>query len=542
MPNRIEDGVYKTHMRSRHARGVRMQLFYLTSLIVSFIVLIVLLASIVNQTYGLVVVDVKVQPRTLEAQFNDTPLDDLSSEQLGILIYTQASAFLNADAHQYLSSLPTPRDTGFAAVAAAYSRADPLPERLTFLDPSVMDTYVVLDDEGNPLSGEEREAALADRNLTAESLGLQGLDLTDFVRREGADEDLPAVFDPAVNTIRDLRDYSSTRSSALQSAYQTQALVDNLSTSQLLNIVEERIVQSSVLEAWNLNLSILRRDGIEEVLLEYQEEEERPGAFLEWRSWISLDFITGSLNPNVPAEAGIAPALIGTIWIMVLVVLFSFPLGVGAALYLEEYARDTWYNRIIETNIRNLAGVPSIIYGLLGLAVFVRALEELTTGSVFGITGRDRGDTVLSAALTLTLLILPVIIIQTQEALKAVPSSIREGSYGLGATKWQTISRQIFPSALPGIMTGTIIALSRAIGETAPILVVGGSTFVGTNPDGPFSGFTALPLIIYNWTSQPNPQFQNAASAAIIVLLVLLLTMNSIGVYIRNRASKRSIA
>jgi phosphate transport system permease protein len=197
---------------------------------------------------------------------------------------------------------------------------------------------------------------------------------------------------------------------------------------------------------------------------------------------------------------------------------------------------------MIQTNINNLAGVPSIIYGILGLAIFVRVLEPLTSGSAFGAiqdTTTANGRTILSAGLTLGLLILPLIIINAQEAIRAVPSSLRQASYGLGATKWQTIWYHVLPNALPGILTGTILAMSRAIGETAPLVVVGASTFITVDPSGPFSKFTTLPIQIYQWTSRPQDQFRNIAAAAIVVLLLLLLTLNATAVLLRNRYSRR---
>ncbi len=338
----------------------------------------------------------------------------------------------------------------------------------------------------------------------------------------------------------------------LSAEQRAEILALNLEPGALLDVIEEEIIQETVLEAWSLFDSLLDRGEINWVFIddeEYIERELNAEENLKWRSWLSTDFITEAISPTSPDETGVRPALLGSIWIISIVMLVSFPLGVGAAMYLEEYANDSWYNRLIETNIRNLAGVPSIIYGMLGLAIFVRALEALTSGNAFG-TETSNGKTILSAGLTLSLLILPIIIISTQEALKAVPFSIREGSYGLGATKWQTISRQVLPAAIPGILTGTIIALSRAVGETAPLIVVGGAvgetaplivvgaaTFISTDPSGPFSNFTALPTLIYRWTTLPNPQYQNAASAAIIILLVLLLTMNATAVFIRNRTS-----
>jgi phosphate transport system permease protein len=198
-------------------------------------------------------------------------------------------------------------------------------------------------------------------------------------------------------------------------------------------------------------------------------------------------------------------------------------------------------NAIIQTNINNLAGVPSIIYGLLGLAVFVRALEPITSGAAFGVSDPStaNGRTIISAGLTLALLILPIIIINAQEAIRAVPQSLRQAGMGLGATKWQTIRDHVLPNAIPGILTGNILAMSRAIGETAPLVVVGVSTFITTDPSGPFSKFTTLPAQIYQWTSRPQDEFRFIAAAAIIVLLILLLSLNAAAVLLRNRYSRK---
>jgi phosphate transport system permease protein len=210
---------------------------------------------------------------------------------------------------------------------------------------------------------------------------------------------------------------------------------------------------------------------------------------------------------------------------MGLTALFSFPTGVGAAIYLEEYAPKNWFTRILQTNIANLAGVPSIVYGILGLAIFVR---------YFAL-----GRSVIAGALTLALLILPVIIIASQEAVKAVPTSLREASYGVGATKWQTIRHHVLPVALPGILTGTILSLSRAIGETAPLIMIGALTFIAFPPRSPMDPFTVLPIQIFNWTAKPQAEFHELAAAAIIVLLVLLLVMNATAIFLRNRYQKR---
>jgi phosphate transport system permease protein len=235
---------------------------------------------------------------------------------------------------------------------------------------------------------------------------------------------------------------------------------------------------------------------------------------------MSWEFITGF--PSRRAEnAGIWHALTGSVFVILVTAALAVPIGVGAAIYLEEYGGRSFAARTIEINIANLAAVPSIIYGLLGLGLFVRALAM--------------GRSVLAGASTLALLVLPVIILSTREALRAVPPSIREGSYALGATKWQTIWFQVLPVAVPGILTGTILALSRAIGETAPLITIGALTFVAFVPDGIWSPFTVLPIQIFNWVSRPQAAFQANAAAGIIVLLVLLLTMNALAIWLRDR-------
>jgi phosphate transport system permease protein len=237
---------------------------------------------------------------------------------------------------------------------------------------------------------------------------------------------------------------------------------------------------------------------------------------------LSWDFLNNPASFN-PAKAGIFPAIMGTLWLMGLTALFIVPVGVAAAIYLEEYAdRSKWWNRVIEVNIQNLAAVPSIVYGILGLAYIVRGPLGL-------------GRAVLAGSLTLGLLVLPVVIISSREALRAVPPSIREGALALGATQWQAIWRQVLPSSIPGIATGVILALSRAIGETAPLIVVGAATYVAFAPAGPMDSFTALPIQIFNWISQPQPEFKALAAAAIIVLMGMLLLMNSLAIYLRNR-------
>jgi phosphate transport system permease protein len=239
--------------------------------------------------------------------------------------------------------------------------------------------------------------------------------------------------------------------------------------------------------------------------------------------WLDVGFLT-EFPSRFPERAGIKSALAGTLWLIVLIAAISIPTGVAAALYLEEYAAQNRLNSLIEVSIANLAGVPSIVYGILGLTLFVRWLSL--------------GRSVLAGALTMSLLILPVIIIASREALRAVPGSIRKAAFAVGATRWQTIRHHVLPSALPGILTGTILALSRAIGETAPLIMIGALTYVAFTPAGPMDAFTALPIQIFNWVSRPQPEFHELAAAGIVVLLVVLLMMNAIAVLIRHRSQR----
>ena len=300
-------------------------------------------------------------------------------------------------------------------------------------------------------------------------------------------------------------------------------------------LVLERVVEPQVVKTWSLVDSILHRDAIAA-----EAAAEFPDAEVQFVSWIKSNFIT-SPQSSEPEKAGVRTAILGSLWTMFITFIFAFPLGVGAAIYLEEYAADTKINRIIQTNINNLAGVPSIIYGMLGLAIWVRALEPLTSGSMFGVADPTtaNGRTILAAGMTLGLLVLPLIIINSQEAIRAVPNSLRQASYGVGATQWQTIWTHVLPNAMPGILTGTILAISRAIGETAPLVVVGASTFITVDPTSPFSKFTTLPIQIYQWTSRPQGEFRNIAAAAILVLLTMLLALNATAVILRNRYSRR---
>lgn len=240
--------------------------------------------------------------------------------------------------------------------------------------------------------------------------------------------------------------------------------------------------------------------------------------------WLNWDFLT-SFDSRFAERAGLRAALMGTLWMMALTILFALPLGVLSAIYLEEYAGDNWFTRFIQVNISNLAGVPSIVYGLLGLQIFVRLFQL--------------NRSILAGALTMALLVLPIIIVAGRESIRAVPSSMRDASFALGATRSQTVRHHVLPYAFPGILTGNILAASRAIGETAPLLVIGALAYVATTPNGPLSRFTVLPIQIFNWTSKPQKDFHGLAAAGILLLLVVLLSMNSVAIYLRQRLHKR---
>ncbi len=327
---------------------------------------------------------------------------------------------------------------------------------------------------------------------------------------------------------------SELSSGAFNKLDKDQPFVDR-SRENIYQIVVERIIKYDVKRIWPLWESLTQADQIRATMA-----TDYPNAHLKFVSWLTPDFVTRPQSSEA-LTSGVRTAIFGSLWTILFTILLAFPIGVGAAIYLEEYADNNWINRLIQTNINNLAGVPSIVFGILGLAIFVRTLESLTSGEVFGLVDATtaNGRTVISAGFTLGLLVLPIIIINAQEAIRAVPRSLRQASYGLGATKWQTIWHHVLPNAIPGIMTGTILAISRAIGETAPLVVVGASTAISFDPSSPFSKFTTLPIQIYQWTSRPQDEFRSIAAAAILVLLVMLLSMNAVAVLLRNRFSRK---
>lgn len=446
-----DEAEFYRKLMARHRRGKIGQVFYQVSILVAFVTLVTLFATIINEAFGTIAVQYKIDPATLAPEGQD--LDDLDNTELATLLLDHVPRKLRVIIRDTLSQVS--------------------PEVFTKAPLHLM------------LPGGEYPPELA--NLT----------VNDLTEQE-----------------------------------QVMLLAENLPGSALRALVLQHVAELQVIGSWSLLDTALHYGDIKA-----ERDDKFPEAHLKFYSWLNRDFLTRPMS-STPANAGIRTALLGSFFMVVIVVMVALPMGVGAAIYLEEYAADTWINRLIETNIRNLAGVPSIIYGMLGLAVFVRALGHLTSGAMFGVTDSN-GRTIFSAALTLALLVLPIIIINAQEALRSVPSSIREASYGLGATQWQTIWRQILPARLPGILTGTILAVSRALGETAPLIVVGASTYIVSDPSGPFSKFTALPIQIFQWTSRPQDQFRDSAAAAIIVLLLLLVALNGTAIVLRNRYSKR---
>jgi len=306
--------------------------------------------------------------------------------------------------------------------------------------------------------------------------------------------------------------------------------------TDLLEIILSEIVKPEIVATYSLFESIFNKKAIvEENLAAWPDGE------IIFRSWVSMRFLSTSLTAR-PLTTGVLTAVKGSLYTILITILFAFPIGIAAAIWLEEYAVDNRLNRFVQVNIYNLAGVPSIIYGMLGLAIFVRGLESVTSGATFGVTGSGEvanGRTILSAGLTLAVLILPVIIINAQESIRAIPASLRHSSLALGATKWQTIWHHVLPVSFDRILTGTVLAISRAIGETAPLVVVGASTFLTQDPTGIFSKFTTLPIQIYQWTSRPQAEFRHIAAAAIVVLLALMLSLNAFAIITRNRLRKQ---
>ena len=364
-----------------------------------------------------------------------------------------------------------------------------------------------------------------------EGVSLVFVDDDGVLSRWAARQDLPNL--DGLGTDELLSVLETHLSAGLIRRYDREQPMAERSRANLLALVEERVKEPEVLATYTLRESVVRPGEIKAMA-------EAEGASAGFRSWLTPGFLVRPQSANA-ALSGIRTALLGSLWVIAITIGFSVPLGIGAAIYLEEFSSRNWFGRVIETNINNLAGVPSIIYGMLGLVIFVRALTHITSGSLFGAVSADEasGRTILSAGLTLGLLILPVIIINGQEAIRAVPDSLREAAYGVGCTRWQCVRWHVLPMAVPGILTGAILAVSRALGETAPLVVIGAATFISVDPTGPFAKFTVLPIQIYQWTARPQAEFRNIAAAAILVLLALLLVINATAVLLRNRAESQ---
>ncbi|MFN8371542.1 MAG: phosphate ABC transporter permease PstA [Anaerolineae bacterium] len=454
----IQEGIYKSSILRRHLKGELWKRMYMASFLVAFLALVLLVLTIVNETFGYVLIEYRVQPETV----SERPLEELNAEELVGVLQAQVPGQLIPLAAQYLANNMDVQ---------------------TFADTPIAES-------------------MAGKNFP-EAYGAT-------TPRELSREDRPLVMG--------------------------QLLAGNLSSEQLYVIVEEVVLEPDVVETYPLFEGLFNREAIEaKIAEEYPDTATRPE--LQFHSWLNAAIFNSTAGDN-PLTSGIRTALLGSLYVLVIVVLFGFPLGIMTAIYLEEYAGKHWLNNLIENNIRNLAGVPSIVYGMLGLQLFVRALEPVTSGAAFGVLDSN-GRTILSAGLTMALLVLPVVIINAQEAIRAVPNSYREASYGLGATKWQTIWNQVIPAALPGILTGTILSISRAIGETAPLIIVGAATYIAQDPTGFFSKFTALPIQIFSWTTRPQPGFKELAAAAIVVLLLLLVVLNLSAFVLRHQARRR---
>lgn len=310
------------------------------------------------------------------------------------------------------------------------------------------------------------------------------------------------------------------------------------SDAGLRRLVQDRIIDPRIVRSWSLFESFFQQNEIQEYA------EDNPEQNLAFRSWLNLSFLT-SHQSSRPEEAGIRAALLGTLWIVGLAVLVAFPVGVMTALYMEEYARRNLFTTLVNLNIRNLAGIPPVIYGLLGLAIFVRRLQPVTSGAFLGIPDAQSaaGRTILSGGLTLALLILPLIVINTQEALRSIPSGYRQACLSVGAPKWRVVVQRLLPYSFDRLLTVVILAISRVIGETTPLIIVGAATFIVSDPAGIFSQFTTLPAQIFFWSTRPQLEFRNLVAAAIVVLLILSFGMNILLIRIREslRQSKKDL-
>ncbi len=685
-----DEKTFQRRLATRHRRGILGQAFYYFSIGIATLALITLFTNVINQAFGAVARSYTIEPDELVSEGQN--FDALTAQEYADIL-VEYGANLRVLVRDRMSTLDSSVFTTSTLRELAPSATYPE----GFADSTVNEISAL--DNGNEILAEFLALNLSDVDMrsivleeVAELQTLQAWGLFDSILRwepseaqqaraseiqeetnalEAAQEDLASQLEDLEAEVSDLRAAGTEENRAAIDATNEEigALREEVSANrerigdlrdELEDIVTGNIttdVRAEYCTGEFVNVNTYETDELVEIATTPYEESGCRTELIRYQSWLDADFLRTPMS-SVPAQAGIRTAILGSILMMVIVIVVSLPLGVGTALYLEEYANRSFISRLIETNVRTLAGVPSIIYGLLGLFIFVRALAPVTSGIVFGLNVETReaedaivaiqnslgfddlyevnedgdyvgvnedgslsaeesqdllstflrlgnvgpsnlygsisrqvaesnirsalgiegeipfesdaeitledgtvitvaqfnelvrgleqfasftvnGRTILSASLTLALLILPIVIINAQEALRAVPFAVREASYGLGATKWQTIWRTVLPQSIPGIMTGMILAVSRAVGETAPLIVVGASTFILTDPSGPFSKFTVLPIQIYQWTARPQAQFQFIAAAAIIVLLTLVLVLNALAIYLRNRYSVR---
>lgn len=727
MPSEQE---FQRNLARRHRRGLFWQAFYYFSIALAILALITLFANVINEAFGSIAT---IETIPEEEVTGGRSLDELDESELAAILEEYVGAALAVIIRDRLSQVPESEFTS--------ARLDDVIPNGNYPEGYEDATIAEIrsDENANALLAEilalnlsEAEMEQLVRQEVIELQVVRSWPLLDAIFNYAASDAELARLDVLPGEIetleQDLADVLGTEANVTELVARRDALIASEEPNQAqLEDLNQRVVAARDLQSQIDRLEDER--AAIQAHITVQVAQEFPDAEVtRFYSWLRGDFLTTPMS-STPGDAGIRTAILGSIYMMVIVILFTLPVGVGAAVYLEEYAGESLFNRVIETNVRNLAGVPSIIYGMLGLAILVRALAPITSGVAFGynvnppsderivsfinavdeidlevigldttdagelvlddtldpfneadynlvlvnaeqeiaitmgetvlidndqalslietfryygtpsltnvgnppterlmrsalealavpgepspdvlydqiiaevtaftgsdtiferltaseinarinevsaaaeasgnpvepidldiygfdieqflslVSGLERissftvgGRTLISAALTLGLLILPIVIINAQEALRAVPYTIREASYGLGATKWQTIWRTVLPAAIPGILTGAILSVSRAVGETAPLIVVGASTFLLTDPDSPFSRFTVLPIQIYNWTARPQDQFRDIAAAAIIVLLLIMLTLNAVAIILRNRFSVR---
>jgi len=685
-----DEQTFQQRLAARHRQGLFGRIFYYFSVGIAILALVTLFLNVINQSFGAIAQSFTIDPDELAGEGRS--LDELTTQELAdILVEYEANLrVLVRDRMSTVdSSVFTTSTLSELAPNANYPEG--------YADTTINE--ISAEENGNEILAEFLALNLSDADLenivleeVAELQVLQAWGLFDsllnyepseaqqaraeeiVVEMQTADTDLEALnaqledLESQVSELRaagtdDNREQITSLNEEI-SALRTQVdenrdTYDDLrgELDDLVNASITTEVQAAYCTGEYVDPDDLSPEQLMDVMNTPYSEAGCRTELIRYQSWLDMDFLRIPMS-SVPAQAGIRTAILGSLLMMAIVIVVSLPIGVGTAIYLEEYASQNALNRLIETNVRTLAGVPSIIYGLLGLFIFVRVLAPVTSGIIFGanvetrtdrqaitaihnslgvddiyeinaedeyvginedgtlsvdqaealistflrlgnvgfsnlygsistdvaetnvnsalgiegeipddaeaqlelsddriitvqqyndlVRGLERfasftvnGRTILSASLTLALLILPIVIINAQEALRSVPFAVREASYGLGATKWQTIWRTVLPQAIPGIMTGMILAVSRAVGETAPLIVVGASTFILTDPNGPFSNFTVLPIQIYQWTARPQAQFQFIAAAAIIVLLTLVLLLNGLAIYLRNRYSVR---